>query len=56
MKKCWIFLTCLGITIFGYFLIDVGYSLHSHWAGLLLKGTGGGVLTIVGCIIKEYEL
>jgi len=55
MKKCMIWLICLAMTIIGYFLIDVGYSFHSHMTGLLLKGFGGGILTVVGCIINEFE-
>ena len=55
MNKCMIWLICLAMTMIGYFLIDVGYSLHSHMTGLLLKGFGGGILTVVGCIIKEIE-
>ena len=55
MKKCVIWLICLAMTMIGYFLIDVGYSLHSHMSGLLLKGFGGGILTVVGCIINEFE-
>lgn len=49
------FLICLVITIIGYFIIDVGYHVHSRIAHELLTGMGGGLLTIVGVIIKTFE-
>ena len=52
MKK-WILL--LAVTVLGYWLIDIGYSVMSHIDGLLLKGMGGGILTLVGILIREFE-
>lgn len=52
MMKWIIFLV---ITVFAYFVIDVGYNVPSHIGGLLLRGTGGGILILVGIMIKSDE-
>lgn len=49
------FLICIVITVIGYFIIDMGYHVHSRVVHHLLTGIGGGILMTVGIIIKTFE-
>lgn len=45
----------LMATVAAYALIDFSYHIQWHIAALLLRGTGGAILTFIGMVIKEIE-